>query len=113
MTRKVTVLKFYWLGLAASGLDPLFAAPSCIVETKRPRTNLNSLRPSEHICLGEITIIGSGNILSPGRRQAIILNNAGILLIGPLGTNLIEIQAFSSKKIRLRNVVNFVSGSVS
>ena len=32
-------------------------------------------------------MIGSGNGLSPGRRQAIILTNDGILLIGPLGTN--------------------------
>ena len=34
-----------------------------------------------------MTIIVSENGLSPGRRQAIIWNNAGILLIGPLGTN--------------------------
>ena len=83
------------------------------METKPPRADLYSLRPSEHVCLGEIAITGSGNILSPGRRQAIILTNAGILLIGPLGTNLIEIQMFSSKKIRLRNVVHFVLASVS
>ena len=36
-----------------------------------------------HICVGNLTIIGSDNGLSPGRRQAIILTNAGILLIGP------------------------------
>ena len=35
-----------------------------------------------HICVGEITIIGSDNGLSPGRCQAIIWTNAGILLIG-------------------------------
>ena len=35
--------------------------------------------------------IGSDNGLSPGRRQAIIWTNAGILLIGPLWTNLGEI----------------------
>ena len=44
--------------------------------------------------------------LSPGRRQAIIWTNAGILLIGPLGTNfsevLIEIHIFSFKKMRLK-----------
>ena len=40
-----------------------------------------------HICVGNLTIIGSDNGLSPGRRQAIIWTNAGILLIGPLGTN--------------------------
>ena len=36
-----------------------------------------------HICVGKLTIIGSDNGLSPGRRQAIIWTNAGILLIGP------------------------------
>ena len=59
-----------------------------------------------HICVGKLTIIGSDNGLSPERRQAIIWTNAGILLIGPLGTNfseiLIENQTFSSKKIRLK-----------
>ena len=44
-----------------------------------------------HICVGKLTIIGLDNGLSPGRRQAIIQTNAGILLIGPLGTNLSEI----------------------
>ena len=38
-----------------------------------------------HICVSELTIIGSDNGLSPGRRQAIIWTSAGILLIGPLG----------------------------
>ena len=58
-----------------------------------------------HICIGKLTIIGSDNGLSPGRRQAIIWTNAGILLIGHLGTNfseiLIEIHTFSFKKIDL------------
>ena len=44
-----------------------------------------------HICVGKLTIIGSDNGLSPGRRQAIIWTNAGILLIWPLGTNFSEI----------------------
>ena len=59
-----------------------------------------------HICVGKLTIIGSDNGLSPERRQTIIWTNAGILLIGPLGTNfseiLIVIQTFSLKKIRLK-----------
>ena len=59
-----------------------------------------------HICVGKLTIIGPDNGLSPERRQAIIWTNAAILLIGTLGTNfseiLIEIQAFSLKKIRLK-----------
>ena len=44
-----------------------------------------------HICVGNLTIIGPDNGLSPGRRQAIIWTNAGILLIEPWGTNLSEI----------------------
>ena len=40
-----------------------------------------------HICVGNLIGIGSDNGLSPGRRQAIIWTNAGILLIGLLGTN--------------------------
>ena len=56
-----------------------------------------------HICVGKLTIIGSDNGLSPGRRQAIIWTNAGILLIRHLATNvseiLIGIQAFSFKKM--------------
>ena len=59
-----------------------------------------------HICVGNLTIIGSDNGLSPGRRQAIIGTNVGILLTGPLGTNfseiLIGIQIFSFKKMPLK-----------
>ena len=59
-----------------------------------------------HICVSKLTNIGSDNGLSPDRRQAIISANAGILLIGPLGTNigeiLIEILTFSFKKMRLK-----------
>ena len=54
----------------------------------------------------KLTIIGSDNGLSPVRRQAIIWTNAGILLIGPLGTNFIEIlneiHTFSFKKLHLK-----------
>ena len=59
-----------------------------------------------HICVRKLTIIATDNGLSPGRRQAIIWTNAGILLIGPLGTNfseiLIEILSFSLNKIHLK-----------
>ena len=44
-----------------------------------------------HICVSKLTIIGSENGLSTGRRQAIIWTNDGILLIGALGINLSEI----------------------
>ena len=55
-----------------------------------------------HICVNNLTITHSDNGLSPGRRQAIIWTNAGILLIWPVGKNfseiLIEIHTFSFKK---------------
>ena len=58
-----------------------------------------------HICVSELSIIGSDNGLSPGRRQAIIWNNAVLLLIEPLGTNFSEIsigiQTFSFNKMHL------------
>ena len=59
-----------------------------------------------HICVSKLTITGSDNGLSPGRRQAIIWTNAGILLLRILGTNfreiLSEIHAFSFKKMHLK-----------
>ena len=59
-----------------------------------------------HICVSKLAIIGSDNGLAPGRRQAIIWTNAGILLSGTLGTNfgeiLNEIHTFSFKKMHLK-----------
>ena len=59
-----------------------------------------------HICLSNLTIIGSDNGLSPGRRQAITWTSVGILLIGPLGTNFsemsIKIHTFLLKRIHLK-----------
>ena len=61
-----------------------------------------------HICVSKLAITGSDNGLSPGRRQAIISTNAGILLIGPLGTNfseiLTQIHRFSFKKMHLKTL---------
>ena len=57
------------------------------------------------ICVSKLTSIGLDNGLSPGRRQAIIWTYAGILLIGPLGTDfseiLTEIYTFPFKKMHL------------
>ena len=54
----------------------------------------------------KLTIIGSDNGLSPGRRQAIVWNNDGILFIQTLGTNfseiLSEIHTFSFNKMHLK-----------
>ena len=52
------------------------------------QSRINSLRPRD----AYRTIIVSDNCVSPGRHQAIILTNAGILLIGPLWTNFNEIS---------------------
>ena len=57
------------------------------------------------ICVSKLTTIGSYNGLAPGRRQAIIWTNAG-MLIGPLGSNfseiLVEILTFSFKQMQLK-----------
>ena len=63
---------------------------------------INSLKLSDtYICACKLTIIGSDNGLSPVRCQAIIWIKAGILLIGPPGTNfngiLFKIHTFSLK----------------
>ena len=59
-----------------------------------------------HIFVNVLNIIGSNNGLSPGRRQAIIWTNIGILFIGPLGTNfseiVIKIHIISFKEMHLK-----------
>ena len=73
------------------------------VHAIRPKFILTHWGRVTHICVSKITIIGSDNGLSPGRRQAIIWINARILLIWNLGTNfneiLIEIHTFSFRKM--------------
>ena len=58
------------------------------------------------MCLTQLNTIVLDNGLSPDRRQAIIWNNDGILLLGPVGRNfseiLIEIYTFSFTKIHLK-----------
>ena len=70
---------------------------------------LNHWGRGMHICFSKLTIIGSHNGLFPDCNQAIIWKNAGILQIGPLGTNfseiLIENQIFSFKKMHLKIVI--------
>ena len=69
-------------------------------------SNLTHWGRVTHICVGNLTTIGSDNGFSPGRPQAIIWINAGILLIGPLWTNISEIltkySIFLFKKMRLK-----------
>ena len=72
---------------------------------------VNSLRPSDALCVSKLTTIASDNGLSPRRHQAIIWTNAAILWIWPLGTNfseiLIEIHLFSFKKLHLNMSATF------
>ena len=68
--------------------------------------NWQSEEQRQRMHSSKLTIIGSDNDLSPGRRQAIIWTNAGILLIWPLGTYFseisIEIHIISFKKMHLK-----------
>ena len=79
---------------------------SGLVETDRCLTMVTHWGRVTHISVCKLTIIGSDNGLSPGRRQAIIWINAGISLIRTLATNfseiLIEVYAFSCKKMNLK-----------
>ena len=78
--------------------------PLGIHKTLNP-VHLTHWGPVMHRCISKLTTIGLDNGLAPGRRQAIIWSNAGILLIWPVGTNyseiLITIHTFSFKNIRL------------
>ena len=59
-----------------------------------------------HICFSNLTIIGSDNDLSPGRRQAIIWTNDDILLSRTFRTHFSEIisktHTFSFKKMHVK-----------
>ena len=91
-----------------------FQSTHCVVKPRTPGAEsriclyqeLTHWGPVTDICVSKLTTIGSDNGLSFGRRQAIIWTNAGIFLIGPLGTNFnetsIEIHTFSFKKIDLK-----------
>ena len=66
--------------------------------------HINSLRQSDaYICVDNLISIGSDNGLAPGRRQAIIRASAGIVLIGPIGSEvLMTIHTFSFMKMHLK-----------
>ena len=49
------------------------------------QSQLTHLPQVPHICVSELSSIGSGYGLSPVRRQAITWTNAELLSIGPLG----------------------------
>ena len=56
---------------------------SIIENVVKNKWKLIHLGQMTHICVSKLAIIGSDNVLSPGRHQAIIWTNAGIYLIMP------------------------------
>ena len=88
----------YWI--RAQGSIPLKYFSNFIFHISFPYTSSLLMSVQLHVAHA------LDNGLSPERRQAIIWTNAGILLIGPLGTNfseiLIEIYTFSFKKRHLK-----------
>ena len=107
-TEQFTIIS-YFIETTAGGAIPWYI---CDIMLNRDVKHAMSLKMLTHwgrvthICVIDLTSIGSDNGLSPGRRQAIIRANAGILLIRPLGTIfsefLVEILIFSLKKMRLK-----------
>ena len=95
------LLMSYELGMSNLALSWEIPVPEWLCKNGR-YAHFSSLTSEYNF---KLAIISSDNGLSPGRRQAIIWTNAGILLIGPLGTNfseiLIEIQTFSFRKMHL------------
>ena len=88
------------------GVNALFCIPSLAGVTACLYENLTHWGRVMHICINNLTIIGSDNGLSPGWRQAIIWTNAVMLLIGTLVINfneiLMEIHIFSFRKINFK-----------
>ena len=72
------------------------------IEINSARVELTHRGLVTHTCVSKLTILGSDNGLSPGRRQAIIWTTAGILLAEHLGQTSMNIQSkfihFNSRK---------------
>ena len=77
-----------------------------VQNSQGPMNSLTHWGRVTHICVSQLTIIGSDNGLSPDRHQVIIWTNDGILLFGLLERNfseiLIEIYTFSFLKKHLK-----------
>ena len=77
-----------------------------VVEANWVHIDLTHWGRVTHICVSKLTIIVSDNGLSPGRRQAIIWTNDGILSIRTFRTHfseiVSEINTFSFKKMHFK-----------
>ena len=109
LIRTINLLTKRWTDLGAPGRQTVQGNHVCIcaIDFKPRMANLlTHWGRVTHICVSKLTIIGSDNGFAPDRRQAINWTNAGILLIGPMGTNcseiLIEIHAFSFKTMHFK-----------
>ena len=76
-------LEFHSYGYGSMSIDSIVQEPKArrqlweIIRSQIPISIakphcINSLRPSDEICVSKFSILGSDNSLSPGRRQAII-----------------------------------------
>ena len=102
--RALKMIQIFYISIKLY-LIMLFSCNSHVLPRPRSRSNkayticsLTHWGRETHIGVGKLTIIG--------RRQAIIWTIAGMLFIGPLGTNFSEIlngiQTFSFKKMHLK-----------
>ena len=86
----------------------MFVRTALYIQYQRDKKPLTHWARMTHICVRDLTIIGSDNGLLPRWCQAIIWTNAGILLIGSQETNfseiLIKIHTFSFKKMQLKKL---------
>ena len=86
------VLSTLMLSTSTSTYVPSGLSTSKSTEIRYSSTTSTSTQaPTLEWCDSKLTIIGLDNGLSPDQRQAIIWTSAGILLLGPLGTNFSEI----------------------
>ena len=74
-------------------ISNIFGYFICIIEKCDQVIHLTHWGRVTHKYVGKLTIIGSNNRLSPGRRQSIIWTNAGIWLIGSLRKNFSKSEA--------------------
>ena len=98
-------------------LQPLMTAAQRNSHVCKYLTSLTHCGRATQICVGNLTIIGSDNGLSPGWRQDIIWISVGLLLMGPLrayfsviSTN---IQQFSLRKMQLKMTSAHMSAILS
>ena len=84
----------------------LYSYQKNYIDRNKLYTHLTHWGRVTYICVVNLTINGSDNGLSSGRRQAIIWTNAGMLLIAHSGTNfsdiLMGIQTFSFNKMHFK-----------